>query len=119
MSLFGMPFVGTGADTALHVIAFVGMVGTICAIAVGFWKIHELPINKAHEKEHSQVGLITVLTWIGFVWHWVWVLAVFVAFVDGEKALTKVRDIWHETPTDVELQTVNEQPLEKEVSNHA
>lgn len=96
MSLLGMPFVDTSADTVLHVVAFVVMVGTFTALAIGFWKIHELPINKAHKEDHQQLGLITALTWIGFIWHWVWVLAVFVAFIDGEKALRRLRDIWHE-----------------------
>lgn len=96
MSLISMPFVDTGVDSLLHVVAAVVMVATVAAMAIGFWKIHELPINKAHKEDHHQIGLITALTWIGFVWHWVWVVAVFVAFVDGEKALRRIRDIWRE-----------------------
>lgn len=88
MSLLSVPFVGTGADTALHVVAGVVLVATIAAACYGFWRIHELPINKAHSKEHHQLGLITALTWIGFIWHWVWVLAVIVSFVDMEKPLS-------------------------------
>ncbi|RTR38156.1 MFS transporter [Shewanella canadensis] len=107
MSLLGMPFVDNSADTVLHVVALVVMVGTVTALVVGFWKIHELPINKAHKEDHHQLGLITALTWIGFVWHWVWVLAVFVAFIDGEKALRRLRDIWHE-PGDHQKSTLEE-----------
>lgn len=91
-----MPFVDSGLDTTLHVVAAVVMITTVAAMAIGFWKLHEMPINKAHKEGHDQIGLITALTWIGFLWHWVWVLAVLVAFVDGEKALRKIRDIWHE-----------------------
>ncbi|GHA49474.1 MFS transporter [Photobacterium aphoticum] len=94
MSLVSMPFVDSGVDTALHIVAAVILVGSIAAAAYGFWRIHELPIQKAHTKEHHQLGLITALTWIGFIWHWVWVLAVFIAFVDGEQALRRIRDIW-------------------------
>ncbi|MEZ9411904.1 MFS transporter [Vibrio lentus] len=94
MSLLSVPFVGTGADTALHVVAGVVLVATIAAACYGFWRIHELPINKAHSKEHHQLGLITALTWIGFIWHWVWVLAVIVSFVDIEKAIINLRDTW-------------------------
>ncbi|MGF1877405.1 MFS transporter [Photobacterium frigidiphilum] len=94
MSLFSMPFVDTGVDTALHVVAAVVLIGTIAAVGIGFWKIHELPIHKAASKEHHQIGLITALTWIGFIWHWVWVVAVIIAFVDGEQALRRIRDIW-------------------------
>lgn len=100
MSLFSMPFVDTGVDTILHGVAAVVMVSTIAAAAFGFWKIHEMPINKAHKKQHQQIGLITALTWIGFVWHWVWVIAVIVAFIDSEKALRRVRDIWRENSDD-------------------
>ncbi|MGF1728149.1 MFS transporter [Photobacterium kasasachensis] len=94
MSLVSMPFVDSGVDTALHIVAAVVLIGTIAAAGYGFWRIHELPIQKAHTKEHHQIGLITALTWIGFVWHWVWVIAVFIAFVDGEQALRRIRDIW-------------------------
>lgn len=100
MSLVSMPFVDSGVDTALHVMAAVVLVGTIAAAIYGFWRIHELPIQKAHSKEHHQLGLITALTWIGFIWHWVWVIAVVIAFVDGEQALRRIRDIWKGTEED-------------------
>lgn len=95
MSLLSVPFVGTGADTALHVVSAVVLVASIGAAIYGFWRIHELPINKAHSRDHHQLGLITALTWIGFIWHWVWVLAVIIAFVDMEKAIIRLRDIWN------------------------
>ena len=67
------------------------------------------PSIKAHKKQHQQIGLITALTWIGFVWHWVWVLAVIVAFVDSEKALRRVRDIWREKETVTEPNVMKEE----------
>ncbi|MEL0606745.1 MFS transporter [Vibrio atlanticus] len=103
MSLVSVPFVGTGADTALHVVAGVVLIATIAAACYGFWRVHELPINKAHSKEHQQLGLITALTWIGFIWHWVWVLAVILAFVDMEKAIINLRDTW-KSPTKSDVQ---------------
>lgn len=96
MSLMSMPFVGTGFDTALHVVAAVVTIGTLGASLWGFWKLHELPIHKAHTSDHNQVGLVTALTWVGFIWHWVWVLAIIVAFVDGEKLVCRIRDLWKE-----------------------
>ncbi|MGR5117754.1 MFS transporter [Vibrio astriarenae] len=98
MSLISTPFVGTGADTALHVVAFSVLILSVGAAVYGFWRVHELPISKAHHRQHNQVGLITILTWIGFIWHWVWVLAVILAFVDIEKAIISVRDTWRATP---------------------
>lgn len=98
MSLVSVPFVGTGADTALHVVAGVVLVATLAAAIFGFWKLHELPIHKAHTTKHQQIGLITALTWIGFIWHWVWVVAMIIAFVDGDQAIRRIRDIWQGTP---------------------
>ncbi len=98
MSLLSVPFVGTTADTVLHVVAGVVLVATVGAAIFGFWKFHELPINKAHSKDHHQIGLITALTWIGFIWHWVWVVAVIVAFIDMEKAIINLRDTWRHGP---------------------
>lgn len=103
MSLITTPFVGTGTDTALHIIAGLVLVTSVAAALYGFWKFHELPINKAHRKDHSQIGLITILTWIGFIWHWVWVLAVILAFVDVDKAIIYLRDTWKASPTSSEL----------------
>ncbi|MEZ8012591.1 MULTISPECIES: MFS transporter [Vibrio] len=114
MSLLSVPFVGTGADTALHVVAAVVLVATIAAACYGFWRVHELPINKAHSKEHHQLGLITALTWIGFIWHWVWVLAVILAFVDMEKAIINLRDTWKAPAEPTEQQVKNDQDGESQ-----
>lgn len=97
MSLVSMPFVGTGADVALHALSATVLVATVGALLFGFWKLHELPVHHAKKKEHRQIALISMLTWIGFVWHWVWVLAVIIAFVDGPAMLRNVRDIWNES----------------------
>ncbi|MGF1698499.1 MFS transporter [Vibrio lamellibrachiae] len=98
MSLVSVPFVGTTADTVIHVVSGLVLIATIGAVLFGFWKFHELPISEAHSKKHQQIGLITALTWIGFLWHWVWVVAVIVAFVDAEKAIISVRDTWRSAP---------------------
>lgn len=97
MSLLSVPFVDTGADTALHIVASVMLISSVAAAIYGFWRIHELPINKAHSRNHHQIGLITALTWIGFIWHWVWVLAVIIAFIDIEKGVIHLRDTWKGT----------------------
>ncbi|UJF17741.1 MFS transporter [Vibrio sp. SS-MA-C1-2] len=95
MSLISMPFVGTGFDTGLHVVAGVVLIATVAAIGIGFWRFHEYPIHKANQKGHQQIALITTLTWIGFIWHWVWVIAVIVALVDAKELVIRFRDIWH------------------------
>lgn len=95
MSLVSVPFVDSTNDIVLHGIAAVVLIVSVCAAAIAFWKLHELPISKAHASEHRQLGLITVLTWVGFVWHWVWVLAIIIAFLDAEQAIIRLRDIWY------------------------
>ncbi|MGR5179130.1 MFS transporter [Vibrio parahaemolyticus] len=94
MSLVSIPFVESSADTVLHVTAGIILISTIAAALYGFWKLHELPIQKANRNEHHQIGLITALTWIGFIWHWVWVLAIIIAFLDTETAVIRFREIW-------------------------
>ena len=66
MSLITMPFVDTGFDIGLHVVAAVVLIGTIVGALYAFWKFHELPIHHADKKKHGQMGLVTILTWIGF-----------------------------------------------------
>ena len=94
MSLITMPFVGSGFDTGLHIVAAVVLIATVAAAGIAFWKFHEVPIHQAHKNSHQQLTLITTLTWVGFIWHWVWVIAVIIAFVDAEQVIAKVRDIW-------------------------
>ncbi|MGR6831516.1 MFS transporter [Aliivibrio wodanis] len=97
MSLISMPFVGTNFDTGLHVVSTIVLVGTIFGALYGFWKFHELPIHHADKKKHGQMALVTTLTWIGFLWHWVWVLAVIIAFIDSEETIRRIRTIWHDS----------------------
>lgn len=108
MSLISMPFVETGFDTGLHIVAGVVLAGTILGALYGFWKFHELPIHHADKKKHGQMALVTTLTWVGFLWHWVWVLAVIVAFIDAEQSIRRVRDIWNETTPKVNPQITSE-----------
>lgn len=88
MSLFATPFVDTNVDTILHVVAAVVMFGSVAFSLWVFWKVHELPIHKAKTSNRfHQIELVTILTWIGFIAHWVWVIAVVIAFIDFEKVV--------------------------------
>ncbi len=97
MSLFATPFVDTNVDTILHVVAAVVMFSSVVLSLWVFWKVHELPIHKAKEKnKYHQIELVTVLTWIGFIAHWVWVIAVFIAFIDIDKLIRSIVRIKHD-----------------------
>lgn len=102
MSLVSIPFVGTNADIGLHIVATAVLVVTFSAVIYGFWRVHEIPISKAHVSKHQQIGLITVLTWVGFIWHWVWVVSVIVAYWDTDKTFRKIKSTWNEVPTNAE-----------------
>lgn len=91
MSLFATPFVGTNVDIILHVVGSFVMFASVGISLWAFWKVHELPIHKAKEKnKYHQIELVTILTWIGFFAHWVWVIAVFIAFIDVDKTIKSV-----------------------------
>ncbi|MDA9556307.1 MFS transporter [Vibrio sp.] len=99
MSLLSPPFVGSSIDTVLHVIAGISLIGGVGTVGWGFWRVHELPVHHAKKKESRQIALISILTWIGFLMHWVWVLAVIVAFVDFDKLVLHFRQLWLEGDT--------------------
>lgn len=91
MSLFSVPFVGTGVDSGLHVAAFFIMIVTVIGSLYIFWKLHEMPLEKARKSnKYHQYELITILTWIGFFIHWAWVVAVVIAFFDFDKFMHRV-----------------------------
>ena len=91
MALLHMPFAQTGVDTTLHVVAAVVLLGAIIALVYFFWRFHELPVHEAEKRNHPQLALVATLTWVEFFWHWVWVIAIIIAYVDGEQL---VRDTW-------------------------
>ena len=57
------------------------------------WRIHELPHHKADHKKMRQVELVSALTLLGLFMHWVWAIALFIAYVDWddiENALVRI-----------------------------
>ena len=49
------------------------------------WRIHELPAHKADHKKMRQVELVSALTLLGLFMHWVWAIALFLAYVDWDE----------------------------------
>lgn len=60
----------------------------LLAIVVGLlmlaWRIHEIPTHKAHGKKSRQAELVTALTLLGLLEHWVWAVALFFAYMDWQ-----------------------------------
>lgn len=62
----------------------------LLAIVVGVlmlaWRIHEIPAHKADKKKSRQAELVSALTLLGLLEHWVWAVALFFAYVDWDSA---------------------------------
>jgi hypothetical protein len=54
------------------------------------WHWHELPKHKADSKNMRQAELVSALTLLGLFEHWVWAVALFIAYTDW----TSVEDFW-------------------------
>jgi hypothetical protein len=80
------------ADWLLYILLPMLLVGVI-ALLMAAWRVHEIPAHKAQHKNMRQIELVTVLTLFGLVEHWVWAVALFVAYMDWqvlEDALVRI-----------------------------
>jgi hypothetical protein len=57
-------------------------------VAIGvlmlLWHLHEMPKHKADHKKMRQAELVSALTILGLFEHWVWAVALFIAYTDWE-----------------------------------
>lgn len=55
-------------------------------VAIGvlmlLWHLHEMPKHKADHKKMRQAELVSALTILGLFEHWVWAVALFIAYTD-------------------------------------
>jgi hypothetical protein len=58
----------------------------VIAILMIAWRIHEIPKHKADHKKMRQIELVTALTLLGLLEHWVWAVALFIAYMDWQAA---------------------------------
>lgn len=60
----------------------------LLAIVIGLlmlaWRVHELPAHQAEKKKMRQTELVSALTLLGLFEHWVWAVAVFLAYLDWD-----------------------------------
>jgi hypothetical protein len=54
----------------------------VVALLMLAWRIHEIPAHKADHKKMRQAELVSALTLLGLFQHWVWAVALFLAYVD-------------------------------------
>ncbi|TDR30764.1 hypothetical protein [Hydromonas duriensis] len=46
------------------------------------WRLHEIPKHKAEHKKMIQAELVSALTILGLFEHWVWAVALFIAYTN-------------------------------------
>lgn len=56
----------------------------IVAVLMLLWHLHEIPKHKADHKKMRQAELVSALTILGLFEHWVWPIALFIAYTDWD-----------------------------------
>ena len=69
------------ADWVLWILLPLLLVIIIIALMIG-WRLHEIPKHRAQHKELRQAELVSALTLLGLFQHWVWAIALFIAYLD-------------------------------------
>jgi hypothetical protein len=71
------------ADWLLYLLLPLLLVILVAALMLG-WHLHEIPKHKAEKKQMRQAELVSALTLLGLFEHWVWAIALFLAFTDWD-----------------------------------
>ncbi len=69
------------ADWVLWILLPLLFIIIVIALMVG-WHLHEIPKHRAQHKELRQAELVSALTLLGLFQHWVWAVALFMAYLD-------------------------------------
>ena len=69
------------ADWLLYVLLPLLLVIVVGGLMLA-WHLHEIPKHKADKKKMRQAELVSALTIFGLFEHWVWAVALFLAYVD-------------------------------------
>lgn len=69
------------SDWLMYLLLPLLLIAAVYALVYG-WKIHELPKHKAEHKKMRQAELVSALTLLGLFEHWVWAVALFIAYTD-------------------------------------
>jgi hypothetical protein len=80
---FGIYRTVLDADWLLYLLLPLLLVILIAALMLG-WHLHEIPKHKAEKKQMRQAELVSALTLLGLFEHWVWAIALVIAFTDWD-----------------------------------
>lgn len=82
------------ADALLYVLLPFLLIILVIVLMVG-WHLHEIPKHKAEKKNMRQAELVSALTLLGLLEHWVWAVALFIAFMDWDAVEDWLVSIMH------------------------
>ncbi|HEX6735339.1 MAG TPA: hypothetical protein VF096_11050 [Azonexus sp.] len=71
------------ADWLLYILLPLLLVLLVAGLMLA-WHVHEIPKHKAEKKKMRQADLVSALTLLGLLEHWVWAVALFIAFMDWD-----------------------------------
>lgn len=80
---FGLYKAILDADWPLYILLPLLLVGVVALMMLA-WHVHEIPKHKADKKKMRQAELVSALTLLGLFEHWVWAVALFLAYLDWE-----------------------------------
>ena len=72
-------------DWLLYILLPLLLIIIVALLMLGWW-VHEIPKHKADHKAMRQAELVTALTLLGLFEHWVWAVALFIAYMDWNAA---------------------------------
>ena len=78
---FGLYRYVLDADWFLYILLPILLLVAI-AVFMLLWHLHEMPKHKADHKKMRQAELVSALTILGLFEHWVWAVALFIAYTD-------------------------------------
>lgn len=82
---FGLYRAILDADWVMYILLPLLLVIVIIGLVVA-WRLHEIPKHRAEHKKLRQAELVSALTLLGLFEHWVWAIALFIAYLDWEQA---------------------------------
>lgn len=89
------------ADWLLYILLPLLLIIVVAGLMLA-WRVHEIPAHKADHKKMRQAELVSALTLLGLLEHWVWAVALFIAYMDWQasedwlvRILSRSRQLGH------------------------